>query len=438
MKSKNNVGKIGFAVLMGVLSFRAFPEAKKLSTLDELSAMAQTSSLSYQSALAAARSAELAIPDLILAKSSTLAASYSSAADSSTSTKEGLTFKATIPLIDQVSFSATMYSSLAGSLAATVNPLAHSDTRTQAEITYEKALAAVDEAGRSASSTAIKAALSWMSAVRTLETKQKAVAVEQDSYEATKQANAIDATTTTVDDLVTALKDLSTARAALVTAQAAERKAQGALYTALGATRSEIEVSPLDTATLAASLAALETALDGDLGSGVIDTYAAQAASLTVRSDQAALDSIWAFEPALAISTGMSFAADGTITPKATVTLTLSPDYFMFEDKATAKTSLDLAKKTLAQQKAADQNSYDQAVETVKAAKISTEGSKVALDQAADLSRVAAFNLSSGEGSALDSESALLSLAEAEDTLYQSLVDEYSAWLDLAALAAKN
>jgi len=430
--------KIGLVILMAILAFGAFPEAKKLSTLQEISAAAQTSSLSYQTALAAARSAELAVPGLFKLKSSTLATSYSSAAESSTSTAKGLTFSAALPIIDQVSLSGKMTGSGSASMAATLSPLAHSDTKAQALITYQKELAAVGEAGRLASDTAIKAALAWMSAARVLETKQRAVAVEQDSYEATKQANAIDPTTATIDDLVTALKDLSTARAALVTAQGAERKAQGALYAALGATRGDIEVSRLDAASLSAALDALEAGLAGALGSGVKESYSAQVAALTVRSAEAALASLWDYEPSLALTGTMAFASDGTITPKLSASLTLSPDYLMLDDKAVAKTSLDLAQKTLFQQRTADQNSYDQAVAAVDAAKITKEGSKVALDQAVDLAREAAFNLSAGTGSVLDNESALLSQAEAEDTLYQSLVDEYSAWLDLAALAEKK
>lgn len=442
MGNNNVFAMASFSIAMVLSSISVFPEAKTLSTLDEIAAWAQENNISYQEAVLTARSAELAIPDLILLKTSTLATSYSNYSDSSSSTsssvKKGLTVKATIPVLDQVSLSSSLSDDLSGSVAATVNPLLHSDTREQARVTWEKALAAASEAGRTASATAIKDALSWMSAARNLETKQQAVKVQEDTYEATKQANAIDPKTTTVDDLLTALKDLSTARANLVTAQATERKAQGSLYTALGATRNEIDVARIDIDTLSSSLTALKAALASATDSGVAETYAAKIASLTVQGDKVALDAIWDYEPSLALSGTMAISSNGTITPKLSGTLTLSPDYFMHDEKSTARATLDLAQKSFALQRTADQNSYDQAVATVRAAAITTDANKVAVEQAKSVAQVAAFSLKSGDGSVLENDTAILSLAEAEDTLYQSLVDEYSAWLDLAALATGN
>lgn len=435
MRSKLGGKRMILGALLACLALGAFGEPKRLSSLDEIAAMARTNSLGYQKAVAAARSAELAIPAAIKLSSSTLVTSYTY--DEAAPLKGG-SVKLTLPIVDQVALSASVSGDLSGSLAATISPLAHSDTRNQALINYEKAQAAVQEAARAASETAVKAALTWMSASRALETRQEAVKVKEDTYQATKQANAIDPDSTTMDDLVTAFQELSTARAALVTAQGAERKAQGALYEALGATRDEVLISALDSDGLSADLDRLESAWADAASSGVDVSYDQKLASLEVRSDKSALDSIWAFEPELSISAGLSFASGGTATPKATITLSLSPDDLKKDERATAAASLDLAQKALAQQRRADQNSYDEAVAAVKAAKINSENCKLALDQAKEMVGVAAFNLSSGEGSALEKDSALLSQAEAEDALFKALADEYSAWLDLAALAGKS
>jgi hypothetical protein len=68
---------------------------------------------------------------------------------------------------------------------------------------------------------------------------------------------------------------------------------------------------------------------------------------------------------------------------------------------------------------------------------IATENQRLSRDQAAEIRDEAAFLFEHGSYSELENESAALSLAQAEDALYQALVDEYSAWLDLGALAGR-
>jgi hypothetical protein len=442
MSPARKLASLALAIPLIALASTAFAEPKTLGTLDDIAAEARRSSLSYQQALAAARSAQIALPGFLNLESSTLSTSYASYADSSSSTSKGLTVSASLPIIDQLSLTGKAVVGGSDTIGATLTPLSHADTKYQALIAYQKALAAADEAGRSASEAALKDALSWMSAARKCATLEASVKVMQDTYDATKAANAIDAATTTVDDLITALKNLSTARASLVTAQGAERKALGTLCNDLGAARSELDIKPVDIDALAAAVssveASLEQRLDTALGSSSPASYAASLASLTVDGDKSALSAIWDFEPALSVTGSMVIATDGTIAPKVTAVLTLSPVDFTKDKKEVARSALELAQKSLAQQKTADQNSYDEAVAAVKAAKISSEGSRIALRQAQDVADVAAFNQKTGDSSELEMETAALSVTEAQDTLYQSLADEYSAWLDLAAYELRD
>jgi len=178
--------RAAIAFLLSVLALGAFAEAKTLASLEEVASAALTSNLSYRTARAAARNAELAIPDVIKLKSATLAASYSCTDTADPGAGGVAAVKAVIPVLEQLSVSGNVSDDGSGSLAATVSPLAHSDVREQSLVSYRKALAAVDESGRSASVTAVKAALSWMSAERSLATKQKAVGVMETTYETTR------------------------------------------------------------------------------------------------------------------------------------------------------------------------------------------------------------------------------------------------------------
>jgi hypothetical protein len=432
MKFKIRTGWVALALLMLALCAPAFPEAKKLYKLDDIAAAATASSIDYAKARNAAAAAAAAVPARIQAKSSTLTSSYSSGG-----TADGFSLSAAVPLVDQVGLSASFSDDLSSCVSATLSPLSHSDTRSQALISYAKALAAVDEQGRSAGRAAIKAALAWMSKSRLLATQAKTTVLKEDAYNAAKASNAVDSTTTTLDDLVAALQDWSDARTGLVTAQAAARKAETELYAAIGSSRAEADIESLGIEGLSAGLSALKDDLATAAGSGPAQSYSAKTASLEVESGRSRLGSIWAFEPELAISAGVAVPAAGSPSPAASVKLTISLDDLKGEKRAEARADLDVAMKTLALQKSSDANAYDQALSAVQAARLNSEGRKLARDQAAELAEVADFSYKSGSYSAIENETAALSLAAAEDAYYQALADEYSAWLDLGALAGK-
>jgi outer membrane protein TolC len=431
MRMSLRTGRAALALLILALAAGAYPEAKKLATLDEVAAAGLANSLDYAKARNAVAAAAAAVPALVKAKSSVLATTYSYDNPKTSS------IAATLPILDQIGLSASVAQDLSSTLSASLNPLSHSDTRTQAQIAYQKALAAMDDKGRTAGSEAVKAALTWMSRSRQVATQEKLTALKEEAYMATKAANALDPTTTTLDDLVTALKDWSDARTALVKAQAADRSAETALYAALGSSKGEVEVETLDSGALTAALSSLEASLAGAASSGPAESYAAKAASLEVSSGRAKLASIWAFEPELAISAGIAMSRTMAVSPNASVKLSLSLDDLKGEAKAEARADLDIAVKTLALQKSTDSSGYDQALAAAQAAKLNGEGRKMARDQAAELAEVADFSYKSGSYSAIENETAALALAAAEDDYYQALADEYSAWLDLAAQAGR-
>ncbi len=204
-------GRVAIALLILALAAGAFPEtaapgaaARKLATLGDIAAEGNASSLDYAKARNAAAAAAAAVPALVKAKSSTLAATYSYSSVKTGASDAGNSFGAalSIPLLDQVGLSASVSSDLSSIVSASLNPLAHSDARAQALIAYEKALAAEENAGRAAGRTAVKAALAWMGQIRQLATQEKVTALKQEAYEAAKASNAVDGAMTTLDDLV--------------------------------------------------------------------------------------------------------------------------------------------------------------------------------------------------------------------------------------------
>jgi trimeric autotransporter adhesin len=450
MSAKTGTGKAALALLILTLAAGGFPEAgptgtelkssspavRKLSTLDEIAQAGKESSLDYAKARNTVASAAADVPALVKAKSSTLSAAYTVADSSSSTSATGVSVSASVPIIDQVSLDASVAKDGSTSVSAAMSPLSHADTRAQALITLAKAQASADEAGRTAGSAAVKDALTWMSLKRQLVTLEKTASLKEEAYAAAKAGNALDATNITLDDLVTALKDWSDARSALVKAQSSERSARTDLYAALGSSGGDIDVAILDEPALEAALAALETGLTGAESLGPAESYSLKAASLDVESGASSARAIWAFDPDLSLSAGVSVAS-GSVSPNASVKLTLSLDDLKGDKKALALASLDLARQTLARQRASDQAAYDVAVAAVQAAKINREGRKITRDQSADLAEVAAFNFKSGSYSAIDNETAAMTLASADDSYYQAIVDEYSAWLDLAKLAGK-
>jgi hypothetical protein len=439
MRVRINASRAALAILLAALAAGAFPQAAGLATLDQVAAAGRANSLDYEKALLAARKAEAAVPDLIKIKSSTLTGSYSySEAMSASGAADGASASLSVPIADQASLSASVSSDLTAKVSASLKPLAHSDARTQAQLAYEKAAAAADEAGSGAGSDAVKAALKWMSLNRQLATQVKIVANKEEAYKAAKAARELDPENYSLDDVSTALKDWSSAKAALVKLQSSERSALGDLRTLVGSASAEGDpVKILGADELKAALDALKASLSGAENSGAAESYGVTSASLDLRSAASTAKSTWAFDPDLAVSAGYSIPASGDPSASLSVSLTLSLDDLKGAEAARAKDALSLAGKSLAKAKSLQESSYAAAVAAVQAAAIATEGQTLSRDQAAELRDEAAFLYGEGSYSALENEAAALSLAQAEDSVYQSLVDEYSAWLDLETLAKK-
>jgi hypothetical protein len=439
MSYRIKASRAALAIMLVALAAGAFPQAAALATLDQIAAAGQANSLDYEKALLAARKAEAGVPDLIKVKSSTLSGSYSySAAKSGTGAADGVSASLSVPLAEQASLSASVANDLSAKVSASLKPLAHSDARTQAQLAYEKAVAAADEAGRSSGSVAVKAALKWMSLERQLATQAKIATNKEEAYKAAKAARELDPDSYGLDDVSTALKDWSNARAALVKLQSNERSSLTDLRFLLGSAAADGDpVKILGPDELSTALDALKATLSGAESSGAAESYAVQSASLDLRSAASTAKSTWLFDPDLAISAGYSIPASGDPSPSLSVSLTLSLDDLKGAEAARAKDALTLAGKTLAKAKSAEEGSYAAAVAGVHAAAIATEGQRLSRDQAAELRDEAAFLYGKGSYSELENEAAALSLAQAEDSVYQSLVDEYSAWLDLGALAKK-
>lgn len=443
MSYRIKASRAALAILLAALAAGAFPLEAASATLDRIAAAGRANSLDYEKALLAARKAEAGVPDSIKLKSSTLTGSYSysgaksgAGASSGTGAAEGVSASLNVPLVDQASLSASVSSDLSAKVSASLKPLAHSDARTQAEIAYEKAVAAADEAGRSAGSASVKAALKWMSLSRQLATQARVAANKEEAYKAAKAARALDPDGYGLDDVATALKDWSSAKASLVKLQSSERSALADLRFLLGSVAAD-PVGILGRDELSAALDALKASLSGAESSGAAEGYGVRSASLDLRSAASAAKATWLFDPDLSVSAGYAIPASGDPSPSLSVSLTLSLDDLKGAEAARAKDAATLAAKTLAKAKSAQDSAYAEAVAAVQAAAIATEGQSLSRDQAAELRDEAAFLYGEGGYSELENEAAALSLAQAEDSVYQSLVDEYSAWLDLGALAKK-
>ncbi len=431
------VRTVAALALAGMLLASAWAEPVTLSSLGDIAALGKKNSLEYAKAQIVERSALDAIPSVFKLDSSSIStsASYASAPDGLPSL--GLSASANVPIIEQVGVSLSIDDSLNASLGASVNPLSHSASRTMALIAHEKAQAATVEAGKTAATNAIKAALSWMSQQRKLETLRKDVELKKDAYEAAKASNAIEPDITTTDDLVSALRAWSSARSSLLKSEASVRTALVSLYSAIGSSADEVSLTGLELDRLEQELKTLESSLAGIMEGSAAPSYSLLVATLGVESDEASAAAIWAFEPDLSLGVNLGLPAGGTITPSATLRFSLSLDDFRSDDKADALASLELAKKALVRQAASDEAAWESAVATVKAATINVESVALAREQALEVAAIAAFNLESGSSSSLEKRTADLSVDSAGDEYYQALVDAYLAWLDLAYRAGR-
>jgi len=393
---------------------------------DQAVARALKVNTTYQTALLAVDQAAAARVDWLhwkgIAVSATEKATGSGtdAASAKTTTTLGLT----LPLLDQLTASATVDQDQTLGASVTVTPLAHSAAAAQAEVAWEKAVLAAAQARTTLETAVRKAWLAQASAEANLAAQVKLTALRETAY--TDSKAQYDKGVVTLAEVRTALKAWTDARTTQSTLEQTLIQARADLASRLQT--DAVTLTALTTADLQALVEGLGQAED----SGAVPT-AVKLQALEVANQMAKADNTWWVDPNLQITGSGSQTTAGTVTWSGQVTLSFALGNVGVADRLLADRSVALAQQALAAQTTASKASVAQARLATAAADDTVESRQLALTQAEELLKQTQLLAKAGKVTALDLDDASLGVETARNDLFAAWASAYGARLDLAA-----
>lgn len=335
---------------------------------------------------------------------------------------------ATIPIINQLQFTASVNRILDGNIGVTFFPLDHSDSREQAEISSRAAWVYLRELTILTTGNAVSAVLEWTSAVRNFEIFKDFIRVKKNIYEDEKQRYKLgDAD---LDDVREALLNWSGTRISLVTAQNRLHQAESELYSVLNANPDSINIEMISMDELNVALEEIKNTINSEELS-VEDTWSVLSSKSEVDSIRAKLDSTWLFDPDLGISAGLDYKMGSLRAADTSLTITVSVSDWQADEISEMEASLSLTEDMSEQSLAVEKINLEQALIVLETTKINREIAIIELEQADELVGEAEFLYSLGDYSDTEQEEILLTRRQVENSLFSAFSAEYNAWQGL-------
>ncbi len=140
-----------------------------LLSLEEIASYGAEHSLDYKNSQLSVLRADEEREGLLLLKNSSISVETSiledingNVSDSDSDMGLGYSSTLTVPVIEQISLSASVYNDLSTHMGISLNPLAHSSTQKESELNYNSSIISANGAMISTQIDAVGSALSWM------------------------------------------------------------------------------------------------------------------------------------------------------------------------------------------------------------------------------------------------------------------------------------
>lgn len=421
---KELVHGVGVVILLIVSSFNLFGEI--LSGFDDISAFAVENNVEYRTAEFEYMKAlkNLEHPLRVDESDISLLTSYSGVESDILSSK----FSATVPIINQLQFNASVNQNLDGNLGISFYPLYHSDSSEQADIAFNTAFVYLRELKLLTTVNSVAAVLEWTSAVRKFEILGELIRIKKNIYEDEKKRYELG--NVHLDNVREALLNWSGARINLVAAQDGLQQAESELFSVLNASPNSIDIEMIGMNELAGALGKIKIFIRPDILS-VEDTFSVLSSKYAVKSMKAKLDNTWLFEPDLGISAGLDYKMGSFLSAGASVTITVSVSDWQSTEISQLETELSLTQDIFAQSLATEKINLEHTLITLETTQINSDVAEIELEQAEELVEEAEFLYNLGDYSDTELEEVLLTLKQVENNLFSALTDEYNAWQSL-------
>jgi outer membrane protein TolC len=425
-----------FNIFAMLLLFSASANSETvLSSLDEVASYGAEHSIDNKNSQINVKRADENRTGIILLKNSSIAVEANifedfngNTANSNRSGELGYSSSFTVPVIEQISFSASVDNNLNSQLEISLNPLSHSSTQKESELNYNSSIISADGVDISAQIEAVESALSWMLADREFKTAQREAELSEIKYKDDKVRYELGELS--LDELQKSLISWSETRVLLSTKDQQFRISESFLYSALGVGPDEMTVEQIELETLEDELLLIKNSFDPQYGNALkISSYLISV--LEVHSAKLNLNNTWVYEPDLRASVGVSFNSSGGIYVEAEVRFSISPVDLQKKKRDIAeeeyKISLSEAEQSLNQ---AELN-FEQTIENINSSAINSDISRLEMEQAGILLSEAELLYKLGEYSEIELYESQLTLIKVENSLFQTLTDEYLSWMEL-------
>ncbi len=338
---------------------------------------------------------------------------------SSSSTTLVSSLDVSIPLIDQLTLSASIDTNLDGSVGLTYNPLASSDSTVPNEINLENASVNLNEVEESLKVDIAQAYINYLLAIEDLNQQEAQVTHDQKEYE--QQKKLYDYQETTLIDLQDSLMSYTESKNKIKDLELAVYSTKVTLYQLIGVSDySSIELVQADLNQLVDLNSDLETVLDGKSFSPLSDKDVVAALNSTALLEDS-YDTLKLYSPTFSINTKVKL--DGTVS--AGVSFKTSAADYNGDEKEDLLNQIDLSKIESAQTISKVTSSIELLQNTVASDKQSISDIEMQIEQNNLVMNEAKALLDLGEYESLDYETLelnannlQLSLIKAYATLY--------------------
>jgi outer membrane protein TolC len=338
---------------------------------------------------------------------------------SSSSTTFVSSLDVSIPLIDQLTLSASVDTNLDGSVGLTYNPLDSRDSTVPNEINLENASVNLNEVEESLKVDIAQAYINYLLAIEDLNQQEAQVAHNQKEYE--QQKELYDYQETTLIDLQDSLMSYTESKNKIKDLELAVYSTKVTLYQLIGVSDySSIELVQTDLNQLVDLNSDLETVLDGKSFSPLSDKDVVAALNSTALLEDS-YDTLKLYSPTFSINTKVKL--DGTVS--AGVSFKTSASDYNGDEKEDLLNQIDLSKIESAQTISKVTSSIELLQNTVASDKQSISDIEMQIEQNNLVMNEAKALLDLGEYESLDYETLelnannlQLSLIKAYATLY--------------------
>ena len=395
-----------------------------LTTLEEVAEYGVKYNLNYKNSQINVQKADVNRTGILKVENSSISAE----ANYSDNNGFGFNSTLTVPVIEQISLSASMADDLSGQIGISLHPLSHSAGNELSEISYNSSLLSAESARINAENYALSSALNWMSANRELSAQKINAELTENLYQDDKIRYSVGEIT--LDDLQDSLIEWSEARISLSEKQKNFHNAESSLYDSLGRGSDDVFIEELDLDTLNESLLRLKGNFVPQMGNSLKnDEY--KISLLDVKSAEASYKNTWAYNPDLIAGASLGFNSSGNINVSANIQFSISPDDFQKKKRDIAEEELQVSVSIAEQSLKEAQLDYEQVLESISSTELNSEISRVELEQVKILLSEAELLQKLGEYSQVELQLSQLRLQQTENSLFRALSDEYQAWLEL-------